>query len=414
MNILKKIFTIGLYIFIPFTADAYNQSSCAGAGDKALCVALGFGPGSGPWGGIYTSDGGKTWLNNVAEFSWRSYTFTDVSCNKSLIAPTCIIVGKYEGGDHIPYSQTLALIKIQNENRWKDFSYTDWQHYENVSCIKDDKIQCYAGGSYGNGHGLFDTRPNWRPSPYKIQSGLSCIGSGEKSFCLGAMIDAPIILKSTDLGHTWARKNISHFPDTIISFSIIKTTCTDATSNGFCLALGKDNNSDNPFLVQSTDGGDTWTYKSINDLLPNGSLNDIGCAKDKNVEICIAVGSKRGQNELPFIMGTTDKGIKWKERVIVDEPNRQGILNAVNCSFLIDGITCTAGGKYKEFTKYPLFIQSVDNGNKWTQQQIEGALPTQFQVNSISCTEENDLCIVAGETIVVSKDYRKSWKIFNP
>lgn len=189
--------------------------------------------------------------------------------------------------------------------------------------------------------------------------------------------DQVLLLQTVDGGNTWTPSNLTLTAD---DFWFIRSSCDDTV----CVLVGKQD--DNALIAQTTDAGVTWNSPDLSAIAPGGTLLDVAC-KDN---FCVAVGYDQSDNSV--IVQSFDSGNTWNQANLSN--SLKGMLRRVDC----DANTCTAVGFSKHHhtdTAAPLIVQSSSDKSLWT--QVDVPHPHRMgQFNSISCNDTS--CVAVGAT----------------
>lgn len=323
----------------------FYAAACA---DSNWCVAAGdyIGAGSnryvmiaqylnGSW--TYAMDSN----NPPANMGFSSY-ITDASCSGN----TCIAGGSYEDNTGYP------LLLAQSTDRGATWSYK-------IDAVNGSQPVNYNGSAQFNATSC---------------SGPICIAVGD--YFANDNVTHGVVAVTNDAGSTY-QYAIDMLNGPVPANFVDNGTLRTASCDGnLCIAGGFYSGSNFTiynWLVQSTDGGATWTT-AVDEItgpqLTNFVASEGFKASSCSGSICIAVGSYFAPNDTlhPFLMQTLDGGTTWT--TVIDAttgPQLPGYLdyaefNTANCV----GNTCFAAGRYNDATgDFPMLVESI-NGGPWT------------------------------------------------
>lgn len=202
--------------------------------------------------------------------------------------------------------------------------------------------------------------------------------------------------KSDDNGFSWLPNEIDTFKGTIKS-----STCDE--NNRSCIAVGVSNNKSDILLSAyiSGDGGISWSSTIIDTFHSRpGDIADITC-NPENSQYCVAVGSNsRPENPnafAPIVYISSDNGGSWTPHYLKTFGVSGPSLRAVSCSGN-NNQYCTAVGSLFSLTTFEttfISYKSIDAGENWTPNVI-GKYQGLAEINSISCINNNQECVVVG------------------
>lgn len=364
------------------TSGGLFAAGCSGNGATALCVGAGSDfTGTDTPLVVVTTDGGSSWtVKNITGAPSGGDLF-GADCTGSGSTGVCAVGGRDTSGP----SQPFLAASTDGGNTW------------NAKTIA----------------GL---------PPLGIFNAVSCIGEGPTAICAAAGEDlstgtAPPIVVSTDGGNTWVSKSIAGLPATSYFGSI---SCTGSGASAICAAAGQDLGLQLPLVVVSTDGGNTWSSKTIPGAPSNYFLFSVSCTGSGSSAICVAAGGSPGFGGPPLVVVSTDGGNTWATKTITGSPT-DGVFRGASCTGSGVSAVCTVAGQ-DSGTATPLVAVSTDGGNSWSVKSIPGITPT-GRLNAASCTTSalNSICIASGEDLngsqppllVESIDGGNTWSVVN-
>jgi photosystem II stability/assembly factor-like uncharacterized protein len=308
-----------------------------------------------------------------------------------------------------------GTVALGNEvDRW---SYADSTHLEIGNALA---TRVYSYSIQGNQLTLLDGSGNaitlqsgatsgaptarpllvWHPSPFPapVNSGslggvLHCLTPSKCVLVgLGGVNTVGRISTTSNGGLTWQARpsNLQHGRG---EGWLTSVSCPNLNS---CVAVGNYNGGSGDIVVNSTNGGATWTLRpsietSIAELWPRNkfqpeatTINSISCP---SVSYCVAVGGAG------FILTSISLGTSWNIRTFPTGP----ALTAVNCPSIQDCVAVGEGGT---------ILTSTTAGLTW----VSRSAGVDDQLNSVSCPSVR-LCVVVGNsnTILTSVDNGITW-----
>lgn len=399
-----------------FLSGILSGASCSGSLNQSVCIS----PGLFCAGSICSnenpllavgSQNGSTWtypksifknLQKVIDPDFMSGYLASGSCTELGSGNMCIAVGSY-------FSTTtnfpLLALSINNGQDW---TYPP-AIYQNLQTAIDPSFQ---SGSFTSA---------------SCTSNI-CIAAG--AFCSGmdCPVQLPLVALSQNNGKSWSYpaavfKNLdSKIDPNFGSGSFVSSSCTGAGKTAICIAVGNFYNGTTlPMLVQSLDGGRTWTYptsiftnlpRKIGDDFQGGNFNSVSCTGYGETGRCIATGSFFTSTiaNIPFLAISKQGGHAWYYppfiykmlKILVDPNFVSGIFNSATCS----GNTCMAAGQYCTDSAcanmFPLLVLTSNGGVTWSYPteiftNLKSVIDPDFVsgfFSDVSCT---NLCIASGE-----------------
>ena len=372
-----------------------NESQCTAIGKNKTSLPL-----------IYSSsDAGYSWQvnKNISQLpaNMQSSELEDITC----VANICIATGCYHT-EISAYARNLPLLLRSN-----DYGKT-WKFNQNINDLTDNftldsglKISC---------------------------SGQTCVSVARNS---SNDSSGPIILVSHDTGQTWKSvKKIENLPADDHKRSLEDVSCDGKNCVAVGVVANSKARTANPIIVYSDNDGDTWNYVcTISGLIPAMgpftmmSATSINC-KDN---LCFAGGSRLYPlanilSSYPLLLESRDGGKTWSYKpVAIASPSLKGrytYISTPSCA----GAHCVSVGLYgdmPETNTHGFILSSQNSGKSWDViKKIEG-VPIEFMsqafVSSVSCFD--DQCIATGEyknaqdkyvpMFLVSKNSGVNWQL---
>lgn len=216
---------------------------------------------------------------------------------------------------------------------------------------------------------------------------------------------APLLVLSTDGGNHWARKSIDNV-DNIVRGLFTAASCTGSGASAVCTVVGTNFIDASPLLVVGKQGGKTWKKKSFPDI-SKSVFKATSCTGNGSTAICVAVGEKSGKppSPGPLIVVSSDGGNTWVTKSI-SLPGEvfDSWFDDVSCSGSGSSATCVAIGEYYitgSAGPFPILAVSINGGSTWELKSVDYPLyqtPIWAFFNTISCTGSgiNTVCIAGG------------------
>lgn len=239
---------------------------------------------------------------------------------------------------------------------------------------------------------------------------ISCVST---SVCWAAGLGegaAGEVIESTDGGKTWTEKS----PDFLADSGGTRTpNAIDCVSASTCWLAGVNQATSNgPELDETTNGGATWTaftnLPAITKPAPQGTytLNGISCTSARS---CVVVGGLNYGGGKAQVIATTDGGATWS---LSADPTLAGLQQLFSVSCLpVSGAqpACHAVGSTGVAPGGPVEVTSADGGVTWHGVQTD---ETNGWLDSISCPDAQH-CWAAGDAteqaLLGTSDGGSSW-----
>jgi hypothetical protein len=181
----------------------------------------------------------------------------------------------------------------------------------------------------------------------------------------------PILIQTPDGGSTWTytvdSSTSSVFPPSSSAFTISGASC----SGGLCLSVGSYSNGvTHIYGFQTQNAGTSYTtaISDVSNTLPtdyaSGSLSSASCSGT----VCIAAGLYNSTStQYPLVMQTTNSGASYVPVLDSAIPTLPaGLTSGAFTNSTCTGTICLASGNYTTGgTLYPLLAQSVPSGEAW-------------------------------------------------
>ncbi len=246
---------------------------------------------------------------------------------------------------------------------------------------------------------------------------VSCV-PGTK-FCLALPLDSAVILSdsragqaaavSTNAGKSW--KGYATLPPDL---TLTGLSCVSST---VCWASGTDSRGE-PAVAETTDGGQAWAT-----MTPAGWAtatwwpNTIDCV---SASTCWLAGQDEAHGVAPALVETTDGGTTWTQlsnlpAITPYDPNGTYQLNGISC---VSASSCVAVGGLNYSDGQAVVITTADGGSSWTlsadptllkSQQLFGVSCLTTAAGSVRCVAAADAAAAAGPVTLVSPDGGATW-----
>ena len=250
----------------------------------------------------------------------------------------------------------------------------------------------------------------------------SCKGSGASAVCIaggaqgGTFTAGGVVVVSTDGGATWTIPALPTGPYA----QVLGVDCAGAGATAVCAAGGFYEDSGNPFLLASSDGGATWQpqtpteteacffatgcqpvtpgstwppYYTIQAVPISGqaAITGISCFGSSPNVSCYASALSYLGLDYPFVLTSTDgRASTWNVATGVPQTQRE-IFLGIACAPVTTSTTCVAVGQVgtganESGTLAPVIWLSTDAGVTWTQKATPNPPSASAWYNAVSYT----------------------------
>ncbi len=318
-----------------FTVSCPTASTCVAVGLLSQVGAGGVKTVSA--GSVTTTDGGTTWSTHPAAIAGAAMQV--VSCYS---ATRCVAAGMAQAGS--------------NAVGPAGFVSTDggstWAAYPMPGTSSDDALSM------------------------SCPSSTTCVATGT-ALPAGGGTATPWIVDTANGGTSWTTSTPPSTPPGLDALTSV--SCTSSTT---CLAVSPGNyDTTTPIAIETTDGGSSWTSLTG---FPSGAgaLDGISCPTATG---CTAVGAAR-LGQVATILQTTDGGKTWSTKAA---PEGMAQLPAIGC---YGTFRCTAVGY--DAARTTAFIEATgDGGATWSSQTPP---PSPMSLESVSCPAPSQ-CTAVGD-----------------
>jgi hypothetical protein len=264
-------------------------------------------------------------------------------------------------------------------------------------------VQSLDGGSTWSVVTVLGAAPNgFFQVPACTDSGTFCVVTGENT---GGSAP-PILAQTTNGGITWSY--VTSIPGLPSSGDFSHASCGGSGSTAICVAIGFNFDTGAPLMAQSTNGGVSWSIVTIPSLPDSGSFSSVACSDDSDgpSTFCIAAGQvfgSKGNPSPPLLVQTTNGGGSWS--VISSSPSfplpNDGSLNDTSCTGKGSSGLCVAAGVDSD-SSLPLLVESTNGGSTWKVVNIAG-VSTGWSFNGIDCNDDSTaFCVAVGADSVAN------------
>ncbi|MCR9191908.1 MAG: hypothetical protein NXI01_04540 [Gammaproteobacteria bacterium] len=158
-------------------------------------------------------------------------------------------------------------------------------------------------------------------------SGSICVGVGASITDSSTYL--PLLFQTVDGGANWSVIDIDGI-EAITNGMLYTVHCTGSGTDTICISGGANYVTEKPVLVQTINGGTTWSVVSISGA-PLGFFNTVSCTGQGPTAVCNAVGEDDTaglSSPVPLIAQSTNGGALWSILDTASLPNipGQGVL----------------------------------------------------------------------------------------
>jgi hypothetical protein len=205
------------------------------------------------------------------------------------------------------------------------------------------------------------------PAAIGQYNGISCASTSVCWVTGEAQDGSAAVAETTDGGQTWTDMSPSQWGINFMARSIDCVTTTTCWLVGWNQNLADPSLGDTPWVVDTTDGGATWTtfsnLPSVPQTNPNGTyqLYAISCISALN---CVAAGGLNGSDGQVQVISTADGGATWARST---DPTLQGLQEVFSLSCLPtdSGLPSCYGVGAALQAAGPVEVTSTDGGATW-------------------------------------------------
>ena len=352
---------------------------------------------------VVSKDNGNTFTRAGGSAEQANNQYSAASCTGQAQTATCITAGQVPNG---PPTPPILTSSIDGGTTWTAASIpglTSNGIFTAAACTGTaPSVVCTAAGddTSGSGAALLVVSPDGT-NTWSVVSGVpasgvynatSCTGSGSTSFCIAAGVDNSLpntasIIQSTDGGHTWTTPSIPGGSESLNGSSCI--------GGNLCVAVGS-TNAGNPSVFISNNTGATWTLPNSLPSTVGFQLSTVSCTGSGSSAICAASGSNT-VTHLPAVFVSQDAGNNWSSPPIIGLTVTNGRLVTASCTGSGSTAICALGGEDLALLKAFLVV-STDGGNTWNQTAINTLGGGVSFISGISCNSNAifTLCTAVG------------------
>lgn len=421
---------------VPHSPGTLLSTSCAGIGNQAMCVAVGY-LGDKKENGIpllmQSIDDGFNWTQlNIPNVS--KAILKEVSCQAENKV-NCVAIGAILPTLTSP-SEILIYRTANGGLSWERIKVANFHGLGNLNKINCEGKLCIAIGHDHHNH-LFviqtrDSGKTWINQSHLFSeknlqlSDISCtqLDNDRYNNVACAIVGrinhsanhfAPAIYQTKNNADTWIKNTAIEFPNSQVG-ELYSVKCTEKVNKLFCVAVGRKSldpsnmkNKNNkivsifsPLVLQTDMSSNKWITKTIEGAGSNwNSLLSVNCLINGTNEVCFAVGfSDIDYGSDAILALSTADADTWKAHFF-SPFSQPGVLRNINC--VKNSSFCLAVGNSIGSDK-PLIIATVD-GNSWGTQAVSSSqcgLPSPFgglqcDITGINCTK-----IEAGSSMLAS------------
>jgi photosystem II stability/assembly factor-like uncharacterized protein len=182
---------------------------------------------------------------------------------------------------------------------------------------------------------------------------------------VGGVLTAPASAGGTQ----WTESTT--YPETMEPSQLV---CSSPTT---CIALSYDDYANDPVVLTTTDGGQSWTQSYVADGVKG--LDGVACPSTLE---CVAVGfTNQALNDEGVVLLTTNHGTTWTDETL---PSGTPSLGGISCSSADDCITV---GYPNPVTSTNLILSTTDGGATWTNETGPASL---YDFSDVDCLPNAD------------------------
>lgn len=224
-------------------------------------------------------------------------------------------------------------------------------------------------------------------------NGATCFASGSFYPTFPHSKIKPLLLVSQDSGLSWSSINVKN--NVPKNHALSQVHC----ENGVCVGIAASDNKARPFV--SKDQGVSWAYVPKIKYLPRDVHTEIASIKCSN-NICVGVGNFTTNNKRqPMVILSEDNGSHWSYIEKIEElpALKYGRLTSLTLGSKIWLATGAVSMTPSTERVVPIILLSKDQGKHWQfVKRIHGTTNKSTRLGTITCAD--DLCIAAGYSLL--------------
>jgi photosystem II stability/assembly factor-like uncharacterized protein len=345
----------------------------------------------------WTTNGGTSWSESGAgsSNSTSGGSLTSVSCPTTT---QCMVAGAAVSGTLSPSTATEDVVVLSGSCTMVGCGGSGIPSLSSVNVL--DGVSCPSSSlcvAVGDGQiATAGASPTTQDAPIGVVSAVSCASASDCMAAGATSGSVAAIASSTDGGSSWAAAFIA-------PYGVDDLDAVSCPTTSVCTAVGGTEGGFAGFsvtgpgaVVNSTDGGATWTEQSL--PADAGALGAISCA---STSVCEALGTTTSSN--PEILGTTNGGTTWQDQAV---PAGFGTGGQLSCPSTSD-CTAVSGGTV---------IGTTDGGTTWAAETV----PAGEDLDAVACTSTTSCTAVGSDTntsgpgIVATSDGGNIWTAQTP
>ena len=345
----------------------------------------------------WTTNGGASWSESGAgtSNSTNGGSLTSVSCPTTT---QCMVAGSAVSGVLSPSTANEYVVVLSGSCTMVGCGGSGIPSLSSINVL--DGVSCPSSSlcvAVGDGHiATAGATPTTQDAPFGVVSAVSCASASDCMAAGGTSNYVAAIANSADGGSSWATSFTA-------PYGVDDLDAVSCPTTSVCIAVGGAESGFAGFgnmgpgaVVNSTDGGATWTVQSL--PTDAGALGAISCA---STTVCEALGTTTSGN--PEILGTANGGTTWQDQAV---PTGFGTGGQLSCPSTSDCIAVSGG----------TIIGTTDGGTAWAAQTV----PAGEDLDAVVCTSTTSCTAVGSDTntsgpgIVATNDGGTVWTAETP
>lgn len=307
------------------TNTDFSSASCTGNGPATMCVAAGSNESTTVPLIVQTTNNGASWsFVTVPGIPTNPY-FNTTSCSRGS-SPICV------AGGQSAFTTPVLVQTTNGGTNWSVATVSGLPTtdviYGSSSCIgSGSSATCVATAvNTSTSTSYLVQTPNGGASWSVVYTAsttslgsVSCASNGSATLCVAAgqtTSKLPVLLQSTNAGATWTPVTV---PGGETDVTGDATSCANSGSSFMCIA-SYSSHLFGSSLIQTTNGGASWNVAPLPGVASGAAYGGLNCFSNGAVAACTVGGSDSSGD--PLLLQTTDGGTTWSTASVSGGPSQ--------------------------------------------------------------------------------------------